>query len=126
LIGVSLGNGSVDHDYPNGDEVQVAVPWSPPQAFDGLSDAEINAILDIMTAGMPDGSRYSAHPNASTRAAWKLVVERGERTQAQAKTIVKTWLASGLLREEPYHDKVDRKDRTGLVVDDGKRPGRSS
>ena len=75
---------------------------------------------------MPDGSWYSAHKNATTRAAWKVVVERGERTETQAKTIIKAWIDSGLLREELYHDKVDRRERTGLVVDDGKRPGRST
>lgn len=123
LIGVRLENCGVDDDYPNGDEVQVAVPWSPPQAFDGLSDETLNAVLDVIAGGMPDGSRYSAHPNARSRAAWKVVAERGERTEAQAKTIIKAWLNAGLVREESYHDKADRKERTGLIVDANKRPG---
>jgi hypothetical protein len=35
----------------------------------------------------------------------------------------KTWLANGVLRKETYRDQSQRKDRTGLFVNDTKRPG---
>src|SRR5262249_13416065 len=49
IIGVDIGNGTPQ--YPAGDTVQVAEPWSPPDAWSGLSNHTLNAILDAIEAG---------------------------------------------------------------------------
>lgn len=72
---------------------------------------------------IPSARQYSAHKNANTRAAWKVITKYApQKTEAQARQIIAAWLKSGLLTEEEYHDERARKDFVGLKVDDTKRP----
>jgi hypothetical protein len=122
LVGVKLGNGNAD--YPNGDEVQTVVPWQPPKTWDGLSNAQLNAALTDIEAGLPNGQRYSDAGPATDRAAWRVVQRHcPDRTEPQCREIVKTWVRSGVLFNKSYDDPVDRKTRQGLYVDAAKRPG---
>jgi len=122
LVGIRLGNATAL--YPNGDEVQTVEPWSPPETWAGLDDNLLNRILTEIEAGLPDKSRYSAEPRAAERAAWRVVRKFApDKTEAQAREIIKTWVASGLLVEIEYRNIADRKDRKGLRVDPTKRPG---
>lgn len=120
LVGVPLGNGT--DLYPKGDEVQAVEPWQPPATFQGLSHATLNLILDRIAAGMPNGERYSAAGAAGERAVWQVFSELTDRTEKQARAIVKTWLKSGLLYHETYKSPRHRKNRQGLRVNDAKRP----
>jgi hypothetical protein len=118
---VPLGNGTAD--YPSGDEVQTVVPWNPPDTWAGLSSVALNAALTNIDAGMPNGQRYSDAPNASTRAAWRVVQKHcPDRSEAQCREMIKTWVRNGVLFNEPYDDPVERKERQGLRVDPEKRP----
>jgi hypothetical protein len=120
LIGVQLGNAT--ELYPHGDNVQTIEPWIPPEIWQDLDVALLNRILDAIDAGL-DGRRYSAAPSAKKRAAWKVVVERApHKTDAQAREIIKTWVANGTLVSREYDDPVDRKPADGLFVDPLKRP----
>ena len=65
---------------------------------------------------------FSKAPNAQDRWAGKLLVEIGDRTEEQAKTIIKTWLGAGLLYEIDTKDEKSRS-RKGLQVDMSKAPG---
>jgi hypothetical protein len=106
LVGVRLENGTAD--YPNGDEVQTVVPWHPPKTWDSLSGAQLNAALDAIEAGMPNGQRYSDAPKAGDRAAWRAVqVHCPDRTEPQCREIVKTWVKNGVLTSEDYDDPVN-------------------
>jgi hypothetical protein len=121
LVGVRLGNGTAD--YPNGDEVQTVMPWYPPKTWDSLTGAQLNAALDEIEAGMPNGQRYSDANSATTRAAWPVVQRHcPDRTEPQCQDIVRTWVKSGLLFKDEYDDPVERKPRKGLRVNSGKRP----
>lgn len=121
LIGVRLDNGT--EDYPNGDEVQTVVPWSPPKTWDGISGAQLNAALDEIEAGLSDGQRYSDAPKAAARAAWPVVQRHcPNRTEPQCRDIVRTWVKNGVLLVEDYDDPIERKPRKGLRVCHGKRP----
>jgi hypothetical protein len=122
LVGVRLGNGTAD--YPNGDAVQTVEPWQPPKTWDVPTD-KLNAVLTDIEVGMPNGQRYSDAPKASTRAAWPVVQRHcPDRTEAQCRQIIKTWVKTGLLLNDKYDDPVDRKkERIGLRVDNSKRPG---
>ena len=57
LVGVDIGNGT--ELYPNGDQVQTVEPWTPPDAFAGLSNLLINQIL---TTSMPAYRTATATP----------------------------------------------------------------
>ena len=121
LVGVHLDNGTPD--YPNGDDVQTVVPWHPPKTWDGVSSAQLNAALDEIEAGLPNGQRYSDAPKATDRAAW-LVIQRHcpNRTENQCREIVRTWTKTGVLTSDNYDDPVVRKTQKGLRVCPAKRP----
>jgi hypothetical protein len=121
LVGVHLENGTAD--YPNGDDVQTVVPWHPPKTWDGISGTQLNAALDDIEAGMPNGQRYSDAAKADERAAWRAVQTHcPDRTEPQCRDIVKTWVKNGVLLVDDYDDPVTRKPRKGLRVCQGKRP----
>jgi hypothetical protein len=121
LIGVPLGNWT--ETYPHGDEVQTVARWVPPDVFAGAADSIWNQILDDLDKGLENGQRYSAAGAARDRAAWRVVTRYLERTERQARAIIKGWLKTGLLIEDDYEDEADRKKRKGLRVNWTKRPG---
>jgi len=93
------------------------------KAFDGVSTAQWNSILDDIDEGLEDGRRYSAAPNAGDEvAAWTVITRHLDRTEEQARKIIKTWIDNGVLFYEEYTAPRGRK-RQGLRVDPGKRPG---
>jgi len=121
FISVPIGNRT--EIYPNGDAVQTVARWDSPDLFTGAADAVWNQILDDLDRGMENGQRYSAAGAARDRAAWRVVVKHVERTEKQARAIIKSWLKTGLLIEDDYEDEADRRTRKGLRVDATKRPG---
>jgi AAA domain len=121
LVGVDLGNGT--EAYPSGDQVQTVEPWSPPGLFADISVPALNAILDDIDAGLPDGNRYSDAPKADDRAAWRVIETHCPgKGEGPARQIVKTWLGSGLLVRKKYRNPVERKEMNGLWVDNLRRP----
>ncbi|WP_441267980.1 AAA family ATPase [Bradyrhizobium sp. 215_C5_N1_1] len=121
LVGVQLDNGTPD--YPAGDTVQTVVPWHPPKTWDGISSAQLNAALDEIEAGMPNGQRYSDASKAGARAAWPVVQKHcPDRTEPQCREILRTWNKNGVTYSEDYDDAIDRKSRKGLRVCHAKRP----
>jgi hypothetical protein len=110
--------------------MQVAEPWSPPDAWAGLSVVTLNAMLDYIDAGCRDddgqltGERFSNAGAAKGRAVW-LVIQRfaPDKTEEQCRTIIHAWLKSGVLFARDYYSEIDRKTRAGLCVDATKRPG---
>jgi hypothetical protein len=118
---VPLGNGS--GIYPPGDNVQTVEPWLPPDTWAGLDHPILNRILDAIEHGLPNGSRYSPASKAEHRAAWRVVVEHApEKTEKQAREIIRTWVKSGTLYTDVYEDPEQRKLRAGLRVNATKRP----
>ena len=87
-----------------------------------ISVPVINAILDDIDAGLPDGNRYSDAPNAGDRAAWRVIEKHCPgKAEGPARQIIKTWNGSGLLIAN-FRNPVSRKDVKGLRVDTVKRP----
>ena len=121
LIGVKIENAT--ETYPHGDEIQVARPWKPPETWAGLSNDALNAALDEIDAGLPNGQRYSANNAAKDRGAW-LVVKRhcADKSDRQCREIVSTWVKNGALYNDEYQDPIDRKPRVGLRVNAASRP----
>jgi len=121
LVGVRIGNPT--DRYPNGDEVQAIEPWLPPEAFADISVLQVNQILSDIDAGLPDGNRYTDAPNATERAAWRVIVNNiPKKPEGVARKIIRMWRASGLLVLRDYHNDAARKDIKGLWVDNEKRP----
>jgi len=84
---------------------------------------QLNAALTEIEVGMPNGQRYSYAAKADSRAAWPVVHRHcPDRTEAQCREIIKTWVKNRVLCNEDYKDPVDRKTRKGLRLDPSKRP----
>jgi hypothetical protein len=121
LIGVRLENGN--SDYPDGDDVQTVARWHPPKTWDGISANQLNAALDEIEAGLPNGQRYSDAPKATDRAAWSVVLKHcPERNESQCREMVRIWVKKGVLTPENYKDPIARKPQKGLRVCHAKRP----
>lgn len=114
LAGMSLDNGTPE--YPEGDSVQVAHPWTPPSATAGLDPSDVDACLVEIIDGMADGERYSARPQDKTRWAGTLLMDRLGRSPQQAAEIVRAWLQAGALEIREYESKTQRKARKGLFT----------
>jgi hypothetical protein len=126
LVGVQLDNSNIDPLYSHGDNVQTVEPWTPPEIMEGFDTEQINRILDKLDAGLADGRRYSDGPRAEDRAAWKVITDAmPEKTEAQAREIISTWLRSGLLERKDYSDPAQRRKVKGLYVNNAKRPTRA-
>jgi hypothetical protein len=122
LVGQPINNGT--EDYPNGDNIQVAEPWAPPETWAGLDNSTLNAVLDTIEFGMEDGDRYSASPAAKTRAAWRAVQARApNKSEDQCREIIRQWVQNGVLVEEIYHSSPRRAPQRGLRVVAAARPG---
>jgi hypothetical protein len=122
IIGVPLDNGT--EFYPNGDVVQTMKPWHPPDTWADLSDALLNQILDKIDEGVPGGERYTDGRAAKDRAAWRVVAAMApNKTEEQAKAIIRKWVDTGVLEHETYRSERERKDFQGLRVNATKRPG---
>jgi hypothetical protein len=122
LVGVHLGNATAD--YPAGDEVQTVERWHPPETWEGISAAQLNAALTDIDAGLANGQRFSGASAAKgERAAWSLIQRHAaERTEPQCREIIRTWIRNGVLLEQEYDDPIDRKPRKGLTLCNEKRP----
>jgi hypothetical protein len=123
LVSVSIGNPT--DEYPAGDSIQVVVPWQAAQPFADIPTATLNAILDDIERGLPNGQRYSNAPSAGSDRAVVPVAQKHlpNKTEGQCRVIIHKWLDSGLLYKEDYDDPIQRKPRSGLRVNDAKRPG---
>jgi len=109
--------------YRTGDEVGVVEAWSPPSVWDHLSVAEANEVLDKIAEGPGNGSLYTdsrRHP--ATRWAGNVLMQVNGYTPDQAANVLNTWVRNGVLLRVLYTD-GHRNERTGLRVDDTKRPG---
>jgi hypothetical protein len=62
-------------------------------------------------------------PKANERAAWKVVQHHcPDRTEAQCREIIRTWVKNGVLVHEEYEDPKTRKTLNGLRVNHTKGP----
>lgn len=124
LDSVNLGNAS--EEYPNGDSVQVATPWSPPDAWDGIDTEKANEILTLIEDGYidEDGNKepYGETKQSKDRWVGHLIIActmdaDGSATKSEddAKKIIKTWINEGILANEEFETK-NRKTAKGLVV----------
>jgi hypothetical protein len=122
LISVKLGNTS--ETYKNGDEIQVARPWNPPETWAGLSDDILNTILDDIAKGLPDGRLYSAAAAAKDTAAWQVVKRHApDKSQPQCREVITTWHKNGVVFDKEYTNPTTREKAKGLRVNNEKRPG---
>ena len=116
LASHSLGNGTTD--YPHGDNVQVAVPWSPPEPTAGFDKEKLNRCLQAVASGegLPPGDRYSPHKNADNAYAGKKIAEILECGKDPAHRLLKAWIKSGLMETRRHRQPSSRQYRQCLFL----------
>ena len=124
LASVELGNST--ERYPNGDSVQVAEPWTPPDVFDDITKDQANAALDRIDQGPSEGTLYTLDrrgKGGGDRWAGTVLTDMFDINEAQAKHVLSVWQRNGLLTIAEYRDREEGKTRKGVRVDATKRPG---
>jgi hypothetical protein len=126
IVGVPIGNSTAE--YPNGDTVQVVEPWSPPDIWADVNYDVINKILNTIDAGTGDGNFYSSVAAAAAdRAAWRVVLRFApDKTEGQAREMIRAWRRSGVLEDFEYTNPKTRKDVKGLKTSAAKWRGTSA
>lgn len=91
MISVDLGNGGEGE----GDSVGVVIPWSPPDAFDGLTGGDLLRVQQAVSNGQWRAHHMAAqwvgHAVASALG-WNVVVAK-----SRIRSMIKTWMDEGAL-----------------------------
>ena len=118
IVGVDLGNGPLGG---HGDNMPVALPWSPPDAFDGLTVEHLLQVQAKVAGGSwrkdPQSPDWVGEAVADVLGLD--VSERKGPDAARTKALLAKWVANGMLTEE---DGMDEKRRVRRFV----RVGRSA
>lgn len=117
MTSVALGNGGVC----GGDEIGAVTAWEWPEAWEGISSAKANELLDEIDRGTGDDERYSLRAQDKDRWAGNIIIDACGKTEAQAKAVLKKWEENGILEVREYTSPSQRKLRKGIFV--LKRPG---
>lgn len=119
---IDIGNGSIGP----GDSVGVIAPWTPPDAWAGLSPTTAADILEEIDKGPSEGERYTAY-KAGKRWAGQVIMKFCiTKSEADAATIIKEWVKNGVLIETEYLSPGSRKTVGGLEIDRSKMPGNAT
>lgn len=101
LVSVELGNGGIGE----GDKVGVCAPWSPPDAWDGVTGDHLLRAHKFL-------SEYGPQPSDIRNERWfgHTVIEilgltPGAAAEAKTKAVLKGWMQSGALKEDKISDK---------------------
>ena len=103
----------------NGESIGVAIAYSLPDLWDGMTTRVVNAMLTEIDKGI-EGERYSSRPQDKAR--WVGSVISGytfanpdhKKSARQAKLIIAEWFEKDLLEEVAYRSEGQRKDRMGV------------
>jgi len=122
MVTVALGNATAE--YPHGDQVAAIEPWRPSSPWAAHTPAELNRVLDLLAAGPGLGFLYAPNRRGRVQSRWAgdVLMQRLGVNEAQAALMVETWLKTGLLVLKDYRDNDQRRWRTGVAVNDSRRP----
>jgi hypothetical protein len=112
MVGVKLDNG---------EWVGVAVSYKLPDQWAGVTDRVTNDILALIDKGPEEGEMWSMRPQDKSRWVGRVITEyvfvdpMNNKTEAQAKTMLREWHEKGLIEETTYRSEGQRKERKGVV-----------
>jgi|GEM_PF-946565 len=122
-VSVTLNNGTQD---AAADEVGALTPWTPPDAFDGLSMNSIGVCLDRIEEGMADGSRYTLSTRGGSKDTGRWVgcvlMEHAGMSEPMARKVIGVWKSNGVLVEGQYQCPVKRRKVSGVFAPADARP----
>jgi hypothetical protein len=117
LESVELGNGA--DIYCEGDNMQVATIWTPPDTFEGMSRSLIAEIFAALRIPPGPGLRYSPDPRSDE---WigTLIGRITGKPPDETKPIARTWMQNGVFLKEEYNHPKLRKRRPCVTLNEGK------
>lgn len=118
MVSVSLDNAAPDDADTGGDNMGVVVPWSPPDAFEGVTVDHLRKVQSLVAA-----AEYKDHPTAkpwvgeAVAEVLGLSTEKGAvADRAKITGILKTWIDNGALKRVQKRDPQKREDRWYVEV----------
>lgn len=117
LESIDLGNGA--NGYP-GDNIAVAVPWTLPDAFDGIKESDLYAVQWLIAKG-----NYRADAQAHEWAGKAVARALGlhpEKDKYRIKSLLKTWRNNGALVTEMRKEPKTSKQKPHLAVGEWATP----
>jgi hypothetical protein len=129
-IGTAKWMKLVVENLPNGDEVAVASPWSPPDPFQGVTSADMELARKLAATGdYRTDSRSPEWIGYALASHLRLAVSYGSENErkdlARLKAIIKTWMKNKVLDTEERKD-GDGKPRSFVVAGTFKPPPASA
>lgn len=101
LASVDLGNSETD----NGDSIQVVLPWTPPDAFNGVTADHLRRIQEVIAGSDWKESSQSRTDWAGNAVADVLSIDVGDSSgKERIKKLLKTWIGTGALTVERIKD----------------------
>ena len=103
----------------NGENIGVAVAYTLPDLWDGMTTRVVNAMLTEIDKGV-EGERYSSRTQDKARYVGSVITgytfanSDHKKSARQAKLIVAEWMEKDLLEEVAYRSEGQRKDRMGV------------
>ena len=120
LVSVDLGNGPDG----TGDNMQVVVPWSPPDAFTGVTTAHLIRVQDAVRGGS-----WRADPQSEDWVGIAVaevlnldVSDRRGTDAARIKQMLKLWGQTGVLKKETRRCDKTRRDKPFIVCGEAVQP----
>ena len=105
-------------ELPNGDSLGVVAPWKPPAVMDGVDATALGQIMRIVSAG-----DYKLHMSAKDWVGYEvarvLKMDTDDKVNCvRIDKIVRAWIKSGALKEEPRMDPKAYKMKAFVAVGD--------
>lgn len=96
LESVDLGN-TFDPTYPEGDSVAVMTTYSMRPTFEGMDHNALSAVFAELAR-----NPYSDAKQAGPKWAGKVIMSAGDRSEVEAKKILKAWIEEGTLIRDTF------------------------
>lgn len=101
----------------DGDSVGVVSPWEPPDAFDGITVEKAREILLAINQNLCESGPWSSYKRSGDRWVGNLIKDMAtDKSEGDAKQIIKTWMESGVLVESDFFEGKQRKPRKCVKV----------
>jgi hypothetical protein len=129
MVSVSLGNGA--GFWPEGDHVGVCTPWTPPDAFEGITTRDLRAVQQAIAAEAVPPRESDKGPtwagfivgdvlglDLGDKASTKETREPAQnRARAKVRNLLREWIKSGALAVESVKDAKGNERKTIVVGD---------
>lgn len=89
-------------ELSNGDKVQTVAKFDPPSPWNGLGWNTISNVIQIIGRGPGGHELYAAGRQSKDRWAGNVLMQEAGKSPAQAVSILKEWIANGVLEECQY------------------------